>query len=135
MLLLLQWPLSSQTRLTPDSPAYHIPVANVLAEVVARSAGPLLEELQSKPALDLIFDLACRETNWSGLRATMLFMVQFLGKFHPGMRIVGFKSELPLQDMSTPRGDYGADEKPTKEVVCLNVAWVINWLSSLAYLH
>lgn len=95
-----------------------MPVANILAELVARSTGPLLEELQSKPALDLIFDLACREKNWSGLRATMLFMVQFLGKFHPGMKIVGFRPELPPHEMCSPRGDYGADEKPpAKEVV------------------
>jgi hypothetical protein len=103
-------------RFAPEYSAYHNAAANILIEAVLRSTGPILDEVQHKAALDVILGNACREKNWSGLRATMLLMTQFLSKFNPGMPIVGFKPKLPAANET--RGEYGANETaPAKEVV------------------
>jgi hypothetical protein len=89
-------------------------VAGVLTELLTRSTGPLIEELQTKPALTLLLENALQPRNFSGLRAAMLFITQFLAKYSPGMKIVGFTPEIVVHNK-----DVTADDPPpVKEVVC-----------------
>lgn len=76
----------------PEFFAYHLTLANVLNEIVARSTGSLLEELQCKASMELLLERALISGNGSGLRAAALFACQFLSKFNPGQKILGYQA-------------------------------------------